>query len=83
MDNLDIYAVVKNIGNILDGLLPSELLPISDGTYYRSSSANGVATADFDSNGDVEYSDYTRPSVNAAIGSASIWNVKIGFKYSY
>ena len=83
VDNFDVYAVVRNLGNLLDSVVPSEFLPISDGTYYRSSSANGVATADFDSAGNVEYSDYTSPSVNAAIGSASIWNVKIGFKYSY
>ena len=83
VDNFDVYAVVRNLGNLLDSVVPSELLPISDGTYYRSSSANGVATAGFDADGNVLYSDYTRPSVNAAIGSASIWNIKIGFKYSY
>jgi outer membrane receptor for ferrienterochelin and colicin len=74
MDNLDLYMVVKNLGNLLNGEF---------GEYYRSSSANGIATASFDSDGNVSYSDYSPASVNALIGSESIWNIKVGFKYSY
>ena len=74
MDNLDLYMVVKNLGNLIDG---------DNGAYYRSSSANGIATASFDSDGNVTYSDYNSPAVNAVIGSASIWNIKVGFRYSY
>ena len=73
-DNLDLYMVVKNLGNLLDGDI---------GEYFRSSSANGIATATFDDEGNVSYSDYNPASVNALIGSESIWNIKIGFKYSY
>ncbi len=72
-DNLDLYVVVKNLGNLFDD---------GFGAYYRSSSANGIATANY-ADGTVTYSDYVAPSVNAVIGSASIWNVKLGFKYSY
>ena len=74
MDNLDLYMVVKNLGNFLNGEF---------GEYYRSSSANGIATASFDDDGNVSYSDYNPASVNALIGSESIWNIKVGFKYSY
>ena len=74
MDNLDLYMVVRNLGNLISG---------NNGAYKRSSSANGIVTADFDSDGNVSYSDYNAPAVNAVIGSASIWNVKLGFKYSY
>jgi len=74
MDNLDLYMVVKNLGNLLNGEF---------GEYYRSSSANGIATADFDGDGNVSYSDYNPAAVNAIIGSESIWNIKVGFKYSY
>ena len=74
MDNLDLYMVVKNLGNLLNGEF---------GEYYRSSPANGIATASFDSDGNVSYSDYSPASVNALIGSESIWNIKVGFKYSY
>ena len=74
MDNLDLYMVVKNLGNLLNGEF---------GEYYRSSTANGIATASFDSDGNVSYSDYSPASVNALIGSESIWNIKVGFKYSY
>ena len=49
MDNLDLYMVVKNLGNLIDG---------DNGAYYRSSSANGVATATFDADGNVSYTDY-------------------------
>ena len=73
MDNLDLYVVVRNLGNLING---------NWGEYYRSSSANGIANASFDG-GSVTYSDYVAPSANAVIGSASIWNVKLGFKYSY
>ena len=73
MDNLDLYMVVKNLGNLING---------NNGAYYRSSSANGIATATFDSLG-VAYSDYNAPNVNQVIGSSSIWNIKLGFKYSY
>ena len=73
MDNLDLYMVVKNLGNLING---------NNGEYYRSSSANGVATAKFVQGG-VRYSDYNAPNVNQVIGSASIWNIKLGFKYSY
>jgi hypothetical protein len=73
MDNLDLYVVVRNLGNLISG---------NSGQYYRSSSANGIANASFDG-GSVTYSDYVAPSTNAVIGSASIWNVKLGFKYSY
>ena len=73
LDNLDLYVVVKNLGNLIYG---------GNGEYYRSSSANGIATADY-ANGTVTYSDYVAPSANAVIGSASVWNVKLGFKYSY
>ena len=66
--------VVKNLGNLLDGDI---------GEYYRSSSANGIATASFDDEGNVSYSDYNPAPVNALIGSESIWNIKICFKYSY
>ena len=74
MDNLDLYMVVKNLGNLLNGEF---------GEYYRSSSANGIATASFDDDGNVSYSDYSPAAVNAVIGSESIWNIKVGFKYSY
>ena len=74
MDNLDLYMVVKNLGNLIDG---------DNGAYYRSSSANGIVTASFDADGNVSYSDYNSPAVNAVIGSASIWNIKVGFRYSY
>jgi hypothetical protein len=74
MDNLDLYMVVKNLGNLING---------NNGAYYRSSSANGVATASFDDEGNVSYSNYNAPNVNQVIGSASIWNIKLGFKYSY
>ena len=73
MDNLDLYVVVRNLGNLISG---------NSGQYYRSSSANGIANASFDG-GSVTYSDYVAPSTNAVIGSASIWNVKLGFKYSF
>jgi hypothetical protein len=73
MDNLDLYMVVRNLGNLING---------NWGEFYGSSAANGIATASFD-NGSVTYSDYVSPSTNAVIGSASIWNVKLGFKYSY
>ena len=73
MDNLDPYVVVRNLGNLISG---------NSGQYYRSSSANGIANASFDG-GSVTYSDYVAPSTNAVIGSASIWNVKLGFKYSF
>jgi hypothetical protein len=66
--------VVKNLGNLING---------NNGAYYRSSSANGVATASFDDEGNVSYSNYNAPNVNQVIGSASIWNIKLGFKYSY
>ena len=65
--------VIKNLGNLING---------NNGEYYRSSSANGVATATFVGGG-VRYSDYNAPNVNQVIGSASIWNIKLGFKYSY
>lgn len=74
MDNLDLYMVVKNLGNLISG---------QNGVYYRTSSANGVATATFDDEGNVSYSNYNAPNVNQVIGSASIWNIKLGFKYSY
>jgi hypothetical protein len=74
MDNLDLYMVVKNLGNLISG---------QNGVYYRTSSANGVATASFDDEGNVSYSNYNAPNVNQVIGSASIWNIKLGFKYSY
>ena len=73
MDNLDLYMVIKNLGNLINS---------NNGEYYRSSSANGVATATFVQGG-VRYSDYNAPNVNQVIGSASIWNIKLGFKYSY
>ena len=74
MDNLDLYMVVKNLGNLLN----SEW-----GAYKRSASANSVATSSWDANGAVTYSDATTPNINQVIGSASIWNIKLGFKYSY
>ena len=74
MDNLDLYMVVKNLGNLIDG---------DNGAYYRSSSANGIAYATFDADGNVSYTNYNSPAVNAVIGSASIWNIKVGFRYSY
>ena len=73
-DELNAYIVVRNLGNLIDS---------ERGTFYQSSAANGIATASFDSAGNVEYSDYNSPSVNAAIGSASLWNIKIGFRYNY
>ena len=74
MDNLDVYMVVKNLGNLLN----SEW-----GAYKRTESANSVATSSWDANGAVTYSDATTPNINQVIGSASIWNIKLGFKYSY
>lgn len=74
MDNLDVYMVVKNLGNLLN----SEW-----GAYKRTASANSVATSSWDANGAVTYSDATTPNINQVIGSASIWNIKLGFKYSY
>jgi hypothetical protein len=74
MDNLDVYMVVKNLGNLIN----SEW-----GAYRRSASANSVATSSWDANGAVTYSDATTPNINQVIGSASIWNIKLGFKYSY
>ena len=73
-DELNAYIVVRNLGNLIDS---------ERGTFYQSSAANGIATANFDSAGNVEYSNYNSPSVNAAIGSASLWNIKIGFRYNY
>jgi outer membrane receptor for ferrienterochelin and colicin len=73
MDNLDLYMVVKNLGNLING---------NNGAYYRSSSANGIATAKFVQGG-ISYADYNAPNVNQVIGTSSIWNIKLGFKYSY
>ena len=74
MDNLDLYMVVKNLGNLISN---------EWGAYKRSASANGVATSNWADDGTVTYTDYSTPNVNQVIGSASIWNVKLGFKYSY
>ena len=74
IDNLEMYAVVKNVGNLIKG---------SNGAFKISSPGNGVATASFDDDGNIEYSDYNQPNVNATVGSASIWNIKLGFNYSF
>ena len=96
MENLDLYMVVKNLGNLLNGEF---------GDYRRSSTLNKVASADWftyatDDNGTpnditddfdyvtgttgkVTYSGYKSPNTDQLISTASIWNVKLGFNYSF
>tara|TARA_B100000963_G_scaffold93621_1_gene80589 strand:+ start:6032 stop:9106 length:3075 start_codon:yes stop_codon:yes gene_type:complete len=83
MDDLDMYLVVRNLGNLLETKGFGNFLGGGDGALYQSSSANGVTEASFSSDGSVEYDGYDAPSVNAVIGSASIWNIKVGFDYKF
>ena len=66
--------VVKNLGNLLNGEF---------GDYRRSSTLNKLASASWDADGNISYSGYKSPNTDQLIGTASIWNIKLGFNYSF
>ncbi len=71
--NLQGYMVMRNVTNFL----------FDEGTFYQSSSATPVATISNNSDGTITIESLNEPSDNIAVGTPSLWNVKLGLNYTF